>query len=144
MRPFLRQFSSLGRKDSDLLMNHHSNHQAFIRFSSDFFRWLESWQVICKISNDKPVFRVGGGFIGRVLWTYAHAVERWRRLSLDFKLENKTAIKLVFSSSISHKTIIIPCEQCQQLRPNCMVCLEVNSWHNHQYIYIEDSPITAD
>merc|ERR1711890_5864 len=37
-------------------------------------------QVVCKIVNDKPVFRVGGGFIGFDKLLELHAAEEFERL----------------------------------------------------------------
>eukprot|EP00913_Durusdinium_trenchii_P010830 g10159.t1 len=46
-------------------------------------------QVICKISNDKPVFRVGGGFIGFEKFLEQFASEELERL-LTYDLDDRT------------------------------------------------------
>jgi len=46
-------------------------------------------QVICKISNDKPVFRVGGGFIGFDKFLELYASEELERL-LDYETDERT------------------------------------------------------
>merc|ERR1712176_1552790 len=46
-------------------------------------------QVICKISNDKPVFRVGGGFIGFDKFLELYASEELERL-LQYDLNERT------------------------------------------------------
>merc|ERR1711881_206634 len=44
-------------------------------------------QVICKISNDKPVFRVGGGFIGFDKFLELYASEELERL-LSYEMDD--------------------------------------------------------
>lgn len=46
-------------------------------------------QVICKISNDKPVFRVGGGFIGFDKFLELYASEELERL-LNYDMDDRT------------------------------------------------------
>merc|ERR1719181_2405997 len=46
-------------------------------------------QVICKISNDKPVFRVGGGFIGFDKFLELYASEELERL-LSYEVDDRT------------------------------------------------------
>lgn len=46
-------------------------------------------QVICKISNDKPVFRVGGGFIGFDKFLELYASEELERL-LTYETDERT------------------------------------------------------
>lgn len=46
-------------------------------------------QVICKISNDKPVFRVGGGFIGFDKFLELYASEELERL-LNYEMDERT------------------------------------------------------
>eukprot|EP00928_Gymnodinium_smaydae_P056009 TRINITY_DN39458_c0_g1_i1.p1 TRINITY_DN39458_c0_g1~~TRINITY_DN39458_c0_g1_i1.p1 ORF type:complete len:987 (-),score=292.40 TRINITY_DN39458_c0_g1_i1:110-2683(-) len=46
-------------------------------------------QVICKISNDKPVFRVGGGFIGFDKFLELYASEELERL-LSYEVDERT------------------------------------------------------
>merc|ERR1712176_127407 len=46
-------------------------------------------QVICKISNDKPVFRVGGGFVGFDKFLELYASEELERL-LSYELDERT------------------------------------------------------
>lgn len=46
-------------------------------------------QVLCKISNDKPVFRVGGGFIGFDKFLELYASEELERL-LSYEMDAKT------------------------------------------------------
>merc|ERR1712187_875064 len=46
-------------------------------------------QVICKISNDKPVFRVGGGFVGFDKFLELYASEELERL-LSYEVDDRT------------------------------------------------------
>merc|ERR1712176_858639 len=46
-------------------------------------------QVICKISNDKPVFRVGGGFVGFDKFLELYASEELERL-LTYEVDERT------------------------------------------------------
>lgn len=46
-------------------------------------------QVICKISNDKPVFRVGGGFVGFDRFLELYASEELERL-LSYDVDERT------------------------------------------------------
>ncbi|CAE6913379.1 unnamed protein product [Symbiodinium microadriaticum] len=46
-------------------------------------------QVVCKISNDKPVFRIGGGFVGFEKFLEQFAAEELERL-LTYELDEKT------------------------------------------------------
>lgn len=46
-------------------------------------------QVMCKISNDKPVFRVGGGFIGFDKFLELYASEELERL-LNYEIDERT------------------------------------------------------
>merc|ERR1712087_191079 len=46
-------------------------------------------QVICKISNDKPVFRVGGGFVGFDKFLELYASEELERL-LAYDVDERT------------------------------------------------------
>lgn len=46
-------------------------------------------QVLCKISNDKPVFRVGGGFVGFDKFLELHASDELERL-LNYDVDERT------------------------------------------------------
>jgi len=59
-------------------------------------------QVICKISNDKPVFRVGGGFVGFDKFLELYASEELERL-LTYEVDERTGEpKFVDAQRVRH------------------------------------------
>lgn len=71
-------------------------------------------QVICKISNDKPVFRVGGGFIGFEKFLEQFASEELERL-LTYDLDDRTG-EPKFLEGLKAKQIIEESGLVEELR----------------------------
>jgi len=71
-------------------------------------------QVICKISNDKPVFRVGGGFVGFEKFLEQFASEELERL-LTYDLDDKTG-EPKFLEGLKAKQIIEESGLVEELR----------------------------
>jgi hypothetical protein len=71
-------------------------------------------QVICKISNEKPVFRVGGGFIGFDKFLELYASEELERL-LSYEVDDRTG-EPKFSEALKVKQAMEECGLLDELR----------------------------
>jgi len=59
-------------------------------------------QVLCKVSNDKPVFRVGGGFVSFDRFLELYASEELQRL-LSYEVDERTGEPLFAAAQRIHR-----------------------------------------